>query len=141
MGPHRQPQEPVVVPREPLLEVALLLAVLIVVIPRLLFPPQPFKLYPTVADFGIIALRISVVHHILAQDYAVVTLAQYEQLTPGIHLLAVEQLLGFGEEIRTQNLANDAIAITYEWLNPDGSKIIATFQDMKLTGKAQAGLK
>lgn len=94
-----------------------------------------------VPELGLVALRISVVHHYLSREYAVVTLAQYEQLTPGMHLLAVEHMLGFGTEIRIQNLSNDAIAITYEWLNPDGSKIIATFREMKLTGKAQAGLK
>ncbi|MBE9067400.1 hypothetical protein IQ260_12110 [Leptolyngbya cf. ectocarpi LEGE 11479] len=109
--------------------------------PRLLFPPQLLPLRPMVAEFGLVALRISIVHHRLSQEYAVVTLAQYEQLTPGMHLLAVEHMLGFGAEIKTQKLSNDAIAITYEWLNPDGSKIIATFQEMKLTGKAQAGLK
>lgn len=94
-----------------------------------------------VAEFGLVALRVSVVHHHLSQKYTAVTLSQYEQLTPGMHLLAVEHVLGFGAEIRTQDLSNDAIATTYEWLNPDGSKIIATFQEMKLTGKAQAGLK
>ncbi|MBT9315933.1 hypothetical protein [Leptothoe spongobia] len=120
---------------------ALLLGVLLFVIPRLLLPPQPSRLHPMVAEFGLVALHISVVHQILSQEYAVVTWAQYEQLTPGMHLLAVEHMLGFGAEIKTQNLPNDEILITYEWLNPDGSKIIATFQNMKLTGKAQAGLK
>ena len=141
MGPHRYPQEPLIGLREPLIDLALLLGLLIVVIPRLLFPPQPLQLHPMTAEFGLTALRISVMHHRLSQDYGVVTLAQYEQLTPGMHLLAVEHSLSFGAEIGTQNLPNDEISITYEWLNPDGSKIIATFQDMKLTGKAQAGLK
>lgn len=134
MGLHRQP-------RELLIDLAWVLGVFIVVIPRLLFPPQSLPLRPMVAELGLAALRISVVHHRLSQEYAVFTLAQYEQLTPGMHLLAVEHMLGFGAKIRTQNLSDDEIAITYEWLNPDGSKIIATFQEIRLTGKAQARLK
>ena len=124
MEPYRQP-------REPLIDLALVLGLFLLVMPGLLFLPQPLPLRPMVAEFGLIALRISVVHHRLSQEYAVVTLAQYEQLTPGMHLLAVEHMLGLGAEIKTQKLSNDEIAITYEWLYPDGSKIIATFSQGK----------
>lgn len=127
--------------REPLIDVALLLGVLILVIPRLLFPPQPSPLRSMVPEFGLVALRISVVDHILEKEYNIVTLAQYEQLTPGMHLLEVEHRLGFGTESKTQTLPNGVLSITYDWINPNGSKIIATFQDMKLVGKAQAGLQ
>ncbi|NEZ56048.1 hypothetical protein D0962_32450 [Leptolyngbyaceae cyanobacterium CCMR0082] len=73
-------------PREPLIDLALLLGLLIVVIPRLLFPPQPLMLRPMVAEFGLVALRISVVHHILSQQYDVVSWADHGQLPPGMHI-------------------------------------------------------
>ncbi|ESA33827.1 membrane protein [Leptolyngbya sp. Heron Island J] len=132
--------------QEPLVDAVLLLGVMILVLPRLLLPrlllpPQPSQLTPMVAEFGLVALRISVIHHQLSQHYAVITLDQYERLTPGMHLSAVESIVGTGSEIKTQQFPHGAIAITYEWINPDGSRLIATFQAMKLTGKAQAGLK
>ena len=127
--------------REPLVELALLLGVIILVVPRLLLPPQSPQLTPMVPEFGLVALRMSVIHHILAHRSAVISRAQYDQLTSGMNLLAVESIVGIGTEVRTQQFPNGAIAITYEWVNLDGSRMIATFQDMKLTGKAQAGLK
>ncbi|MEO1401855.1 MAG: hypothetical protein AAFV72_11485 [Cyanobacteria bacterium J06635_1] len=140
------PQKPL---REPLIELGLLLGLMILVLPRLLLPPQPSRLRPMVAEFGLSALRLSVIYNILSQRYAVVTLAHYDQLTPGMPLSVAESIVGFGSEVRSQALPGGAIApaltgqfaITYEWVNPDGSRLIATFQDMKLTGKAQAGLE
>lgn len=126
---------------------ALVLGLIILVVPRLLFLPPPSRLQPMVAEFGQTALRLSTMHEILSSQYAVVTLAQYKQLTPGMHLLTVERIVGIGSEVRMQRLSSGAIAptdlftITYEWINPDGSRMVATFRDMKLIGKAQAGLK
>ena len=104
--PHRQP-------RDPLINLALLLGLLIIVIPRLLFPsqPQPLQLRPMVAEFGLVALRISIVHHILYQKYDVVSLAYHEQLSPACILITVEPMLDCGAEIRTQNLSHDGISI------------------------------
>ena len=120
---------------------AFVLGLIILIVPRLLFPPPPSRLQPMVAEFGLIALRLSIVHDFLSHRYAAITLAQYDQLTLGMHLLDVERVVGVGIEIKMQSLSNGALVITYEWTNPDGSRMIATFQDMKLIGKAQAGLK
>ncbi|MEM8807882.1 MAG: hypothetical protein AAGF01_17820 [Cyanobacteria bacterium P01_G01_bin.38] len=123
------------------MDIGLLLGLIILVVPRLLFSPQPLQLHPIVAEFGLSALRLSVMHTILSQEYAVVTQVQYNQLTPGMPLSVAESIVGFGSEVRSQVLQGGEMAITYEWVNPDGSRLIATFQDMKLIGKAQAGLK
>lgn len=134
VGPHQQPPSPLV-------GIAWILGVLIVVVPRLLLPVYPIPVQPSVAEFGLTALKLSVVHHTLSQRYRIITLAEYDQLTPGMHLLDVEHHIGTGQEIRRQPVQGDVVTTTYEWQNPDGSRLIATFQDMKLTGNAQAGLK
>ncbi len=123
------------------MRIAWILGVLIVVVPRLLLPVYPIPVQPSVAEFGLTALKLSVVYHILSQRYRIITLEEYGQLTPGMHLLEVEHRIGTGKEVERQPVQGDAITTTYEWQNPDGSRLIATFQDMKLTGKAQAGLK
>ncbi|MEM9905451.1 MAG: hypothetical protein AAF921_10555 [Cyanobacteria bacterium P01_D01_bin.44] len=117
------------------------MGLIILVVPRLLFPPQSSRLHPMVAEFGLSALRLSVVHTLLSQQYAVVTQVQYDRLTPGMPLSVAESIVGFDSEVKSQVLPGGVIVITYEWVNPDGSRLIATFQDMKLIGKAQAGLK
>ena len=114
---------------------------LIVVVPRLLLPVYPIPVQPSVAEFGLTALKLSVVYHILSQRYRIITLEEYGQLTLGMHLLEVEYRIGTGKEIRVQRMQDDVAMTTYEWQNPDGSRLIATFQEMKLIGKAQAGLK
>ena len=123
------------------MDLALILGLLLLVLPRLLFPPPPSRLRPKVAEFGLTALRLSIVHHRLVQQYAAVTLADYNRLTVGMPLSTVNSIVGVGLEIGTQNLPGGAIATTYEWSNPDGSRLIATFRDTQLIGKAQAGLQ
>ncbi|MEM9266651.1 MAG: hypothetical protein AAGA46_14115 [Cyanobacteria bacterium P01_F01_bin.13] len=134
VGAHRQL-------RSPLAGLAWVLSVLIMVVPRLLLPLQANPVQLMVAELGLTALRLSVVYHSLSQRYRVITLEQYGRLTRDMHLLMVERLIGPGQQIDVNHLQDDAVAITYEWQNPDGSRLIATFQDMKLTSKAQTGLK
>lgn len=78
----------------------------------------------------------------LSRLAAVISLAQYNQLTAGMHLLEVERIVGrIGVEVRTRTAGPEGTAVTYEWSNPDGSSMTATFQNMKLTSKAQSGLR
>ncbi|MEM1254029.1 MAG: hypothetical protein AAGI69_16480 [Cyanobacteria bacterium P01_H01_bin.21] len=123
------------------MNLAFILGLLLLVLPRVLFPPPPSRLRPKVVEFSLLALRLSVAHTILVQQYDIITLADYNQLSLGMTLPTVENHLGAGSEVRTQNLPGGAIATTYEWANPNGSRLVATFQDTKLTGKAQSGLR
>ena len=52
----------------------------------------------------------------------------------------VVKILGDGEEINRSEVAG-YITIMARWANPDGSKIIITFQDGKVLRKTQFGLK
>ena len=123
------------------MNLAFILGLLLFVLPRVLFPSPPSRLRPKVAEFSLLALRLSVAHTILVQQYDMITLADYNQLSLGMTLPIVENQLGAGVETRVQNLPGGAIATTYEWANPNGSRLVATFQDTKLTGKAQSGLR
>ena len=123
------------------MNLAFILGLLILVLPRVLFPPPPSRLRPQVVEFSLLALRLSVAHTTLVQQYDIITLADYNRLSLGITLPTVENQLGAGSEVTTQNLPGGAISTTYEWSNPDGTRLIATFQDTKLTGKAQSGLR
>lgn len=65
----------------------------------------------------------------------VVTLADYERIHVGMTLTEARTILGTGTEIqRTQT----TVIIT--WANNDGSKIMAIFQENKLTEKSQDSL-
>lgn len=65
-----------------------------------------------------------------------VSSADYERLKLGMTLTDAQALLSQGTEIRrTVQIA------VFEWKNADGSKIIATFENGKLTSKEQFELK
>jgi len=62
--------------------------------------------------------------------------AEYEQLRTGMSLTDVRSILYRGIEV-----SGSATIATFVWENPDGSKIIATFEHDKLKSKEQSGLK
>lgn len=71
----------------------------------------------------------------------VVNLFEYESLRPGMTYAQVVAAVGAdGTEIarvRRQGVERTQ----YSWVNPDGSKMTATFRDRKLTTKVQNGLR
>ncbi|MEH2167444.1 MAG: hypothetical protein V7K41_12370 [Nostoc sp.] len=62
--------------------------------------------------------------------------AEYEQLRIGMSLTDVRSILSRGVEV-----SRSATIATFLWENPDGSKIIVTFEHDKLKSKEQSGLK
>jgi hypothetical protein len=66
-----------------------------------------------------------------------VTLAKFTALRTGMTYAEATSVMGISgtEVIRTEH------DISYLWRNPDGTNVNATFQDGKLTRKAQFGLK
>jgi hypothetical protein len=70
------------------------------------------------------------------------TLSAYSQLETGISYERATEIIGIsGTERAKTELEGLPTTVIYGWDNPDGSNILATFQDNKLTTKAQAGLK
>ncbi|AFY48642.1 hypothetical protein Nos7524_2822 [Nostoc sp. PCC 7524] len=60
---------------------------------------------------------------------------EYEQLIIGMSLTDVRSILGLGTEVR-----RSATTATFEWKNPDDSKITVTFENDQLKTKEQSGL-
>jgi hypothetical protein len=124
-----------------LLRMGLVLILIIGIVPRLIFPIWAIPIQPMIAEFGLIALKIRHIAPALCRLAAVVSLVQYNQLEAGMHLLEVEEIMGrIGIQVRTPAAQTDSTAVTYEWTNPDGSRMRATFQNMKLVNKAQNAL-
>ncbi|MEO0458198.1 MAG: hypothetical protein AAF152_16680 [Cyanobacteria bacterium P01_A01_bin.114] len=115
------------------------MGVVIIVVPRLLITPRAIPTQPIVARLGLTALRLNLIQRTLSLRYT--TLAEYNQLQLGLPLSTVESWFGKGAQIRSQPMPDGTVIQTYEWQNPDGGRLIVTFQDMKLIGKAQAGLR
>jgi type II secretory pathway pseudopilin PulG len=71
----------------------------------------------------------------------VVTKAEYDRLTPGISYSEARSIIGAsGEELSRVEIPGAPVTVVYSWQNKDGSNMNATFQDDKLTVKAQFGL-
>lgn len=62
--------------------------------------------------------------------------ADYQRLTPGMSIAAVEAILGRGLEIK-----RSATTATFVWENADGSRISASFQNDLLVSKEQSKLR
>lgn len=67
-------------------------------------------------------------------------MSDYEKLIDGMSYLDVVSLLGPGTEVTRNNIGGIA-SVSYQWINDDGSGIMAIFQNDKLVSKAQFGLK
>lgn len=77
----------------------------------------------------------------LQTSEAVVSLSEFLSLADGVsYQAAVAVIGGAGTEISRSEIAGIS-TVMYSWSNPDGSNMNATFQDGKLVGKAQFGLR
>jgi hypothetical protein len=71
-----------------------------------------------------------------------VTLAQYEALATGMTLEEVVEQIGEGTELSRVEIEGAPPTVVYQWEGEGfGANMNATFQDGKLIGKAQFGLK
>ena len=125
--------------------IGLILGFFILVTPRLLFPVSSSQILPMVAEFGLTAIRIKIMDRAFANLYTDFTLAQYNQLKQGMHLLEVESILGTGIELKPRpnsvSTARKTPPIrTYAWYSSKGSQIILTFEEFRLKEKEQVGL-
>lgn len=69
-----------------------------------------------------------------------VTLAEYEQIRPGLSQVQVRSLLGRSGREVGRIAAPDALTTLYIWQNPDGSHLSVTFRDEIVVTKAQSRL-
>lgn len=71
--------------------------------------------------------------HGISQDHP--TRAEYERLKTGMSIVQVESILNRGTEVE-----RSTEKATFVWENPNGYRIMVTFEDDKLTKKQQMGL-
>ena len=69
------------------------------------------------------------------------TLEHYEYIHNGMPMTEINDILGpYGEE-KTNVRVEDSTMTIKVWENKDGSNVVVNFENGKVTGKAQAGLK
>lgn len=77
-----------------------------------------------------------------AVDTSAITLAKYEQVEMGMTLEQVKGILGDSyEEMSRVEMPNAPVTAVYMWANNTGDNATITFQDDKVSAKAQFGLK
>jgi hypothetical protein len=78
---------------------------------------------------------------LILSNTAPLSLYDYEHLHDGMSYPAVcFALLHYGKEASRVSLGGTT-TVMYQWINPDGSNMNATFQDDRLVAKAQFGLR
>jgi len=70
-----------------------------------------------------------------------ITYADYSAIEIGSSLAAVESRLGTGTELSRAEAEGVPSAITYSWVNDDGSSVVALFSGGFVEIKSQFGLK
>lgn len=70
-----------------------------------------------------------------------VTMAAFSLLDTGMRYSEVEEIIGFPGELTAKSDVAGILCKSYSWRNSDGSNMLATFTDGRLSIKAQYGLK
>lgn len=70
-----------------------------------------------------------------------VTLAEYNAVQTGSSYEQVRAIVGFEGEEQSRSEVLGTVTVMYAWKNPNFTNMTAMFQNGKLTGKGQLGLK
>jgi hypothetical protein len=71
----------------------------------------------------------------------IVTLAEYSRLSEGMTYSMAASIIGAQGEESGRSDIDGYSTVAYTWSNPDGSNVVAIFQNGRLATKAQAGLE
>lgn len=69
------------------------------------------------------------------------TKAQYDKVQNGQTLAQVQAIMGGAGDMQSETKVSDTVGQTWQWANGEGTGVIVTFENGKVSAKGQRGLQ